>query len=132
MSKLGCKCGHVISDQTDNIPYKGHVLADVRYETFFVWLIEETQSYVEAAQAGRVEQWLLERGYEQDYVDLKLSHGDVLHDHIDAHFRMVKRDMYECEACGRIHMETREDNRFVGYAPDNGKVNAIFAAVPVH
>jgi hypothetical protein len=63
MSNLGCKCGYIIGDQTDNIPYKGHMLPDVRTETFFVWLMEETQSYVEAAQAGRVEQWLLERGY---------------------------------------------------------------------
>jgi hypothetical protein len=57
-----------------------------------------------------------------------LSHGDVLYDHIHAQFCMLKCDVYGCEACGRIHMEAREDNQFVGYAPDNGKVNAIFAA----
>jgi hypothetical protein len=131
MSKLGCECGHVIRDQTDNIPYKGHVLPDVKNNTFFDWLVEETQSYVEAAQAGRVEQWLLERGYTQDYVNLRLSHGDVLHDHIHSQFCKLKRDLYECEACGRIYMQTLEENQFVGYAPDNGKVNAILAAAPV-
>jgi hypothetical protein len=77
MSKLGCKCGHIIRGQTDNISYKGRVLPDARYATFFDWLVEETQSYVETAHAGRVEQWLLERGYGQDYVDRKRSHGDV-------------------------------------------------------
>jgi len=131
MSKLACKCGHVISDTTDNIPRKGHVLPDVRYETFFVWLTEETQSYVEAVQAGCVEQWFVARGYAQDYIDLKLSHGDVLHDHIHAQFCRFTRNMYECAACGRIHMETREDHHFWSYAPDNGKVNAILGAAPV-
>lgn len=28
MSKLGCVCGHVIRDQTDNLPYKGFILRD--------------------------------------------------------------------------------------------------------
>jgi hypothetical protein len=130
MSTLGCKCGHIIHDTTDNIPYKGHVLPDV-HATFFDWLAEETQSYVVAAQAERVEQWLLDRGYGQDYVDLKPSHGKVLHDHIHTQFCKLRRHMYECEACGRIYMDTRKDNQFVGYAPDNGKVNAVLAAVPV-
>jgi hypothetical protein len=130
MSKLGCGCGHVIRDQADNLPYKGHVLLDVQHATFFDWLARETQSYVEAARAGAVEQWLLGRGYTQDYVALKLSHGDVLGDRIHARFCELKRDLYECEGCGRLHMETAEDNRFVGYAPDNGKVNAVLAGAP--
>jgi hypothetical protein len=134
MSKLGCKCGHIIRDQTDNIPYKGHVLLDIRHATFFDWLVEETQSYVEAAQAGRVKQWLLERGYAQDYVDRKLGQGhvlDLLHYRIHMQFRKLKRDLYECAACGRIHMQTRDGDKFVSYAPDNGKVNAILAALPI-
>jgi hypothetical protein len=131
MSKLSCECGHIIRDQTDNIPYKGHVLPDVRWATFFNWLGDETQSYAEAAQAGRVGQWLLERGYPQDYVDRNLSDshgfGHVLAMRIGVQLCKLKRDLYECEACGRIHIERRDNNRFAGYAPDNGKVNAILA-----
>lgn len=29
MSKLGCVCGHVIVDQTDQIPYKASFITDV-------------------------------------------------------------------------------------------------------
>jgi hypothetical protein len=54
----------------------------------------------------------------------------VLHDRIYGRFCMLTRDIYECESCGRIYMETRENNQFVGYAPDNGKVNAILATTP--
>jgi len=127
MSQLGCPCGHTISDTTDSLPYKGYVLSDVRYFPFLQWLVDETQSYVEAAQAGRVAQWFLQRGYGQDYLDLKLSHGEMLHDYIHAKLDRLMREMYECKACGRIHMETREDNHFARYAPDSEKVNGIFA-----
>jgi hypothetical protein len=51
--------------------------------------------------------------------------------HTHSQFCMLKCDMCGCDACGRIHMQTREDNPFVGYAPDNEKINAIVAAAPV-
>jgi hypothetical protein len=95
MSKLGCECGHIIRHQTDSTPYKGHVPPDVRLATFLDWLFEPMQSNVEAAQGGRVEQWLLERGYGQDYVDRKPSHGEVLQNRITTQFCMLKRDLFD-------------------------------------
>ena len=125
MSKLGCKCGHVIHDQTDHLSYKGYLLPDIYYAAFFDWLVQELQSYVAAAEAGATEQWLRDKGYTPDYVALKLNHGHALQDHIHAQFCTLKRDVYECEACGRIHVETATDNQFAGYAPDSGMVNAV-------
>ena len=52
MSKMGCACGHVIRDQTDDLPYKATVLPDQRLYSFFEWVTEETQSYVGAALAN--------------------------------------------------------------------------------
>ena len=112
MSKLGCRCGHVISDQTDNIPYKGCILPDVHSEDFFGWIADKLQSYVKAAKAGRTDVWLLEQGFRQEYLDLNLNDGEVLHDYIDTRFVTLTRSMYECEACGRVHIETSEDNHF--------------------
>jgi hypothetical protein len=127
MSRLGCRCGHIIRDQTNSLPYKGSVLPDVRHDLFFNWVSHETQSYVAAALGGSADQWLLDKGYTPDYVALKLNHGEVLHDHIHTHYLDLKRDIYECEACGRIHMETMSDNNFVSYMPDSGKFNAVLA-----
>lgn len=129
MSKLGCACGHVIPDQTDNLPYKGHLLPDLYHDEFFDWMADQAASYVAAARSGQTEAWLMERGYGQDYVDLKLSDAEVLHDRIHTRFLSLKRDVYECGGCGRLHVETRENNRFMGYAPDNRKINAVLDRV---
>ncbi len=102
----------IIGNYTDNIPDKGPALPDVLQYTFFDWLAKETQSHVEAAQAGRVERRLLERDYRQDYVDRKLS--QVLHDRILWQLGELKRDLYDCEAYGRIYIETRDGNQFAG------------------
>ncbi len=130
MSKLGCTCGHTIRDQTDHSPYKGHVLPDIHHDAFFDWIAEETLSYMAAARNGQTQAWLLDRGYTQGYIDLNLSDADVLHDRIHTRFLKFKRDMYECNKCGRIHVETREDNHFVSFGPDNQKLNAILTAGP--
>ena len=124
MSKLGCRCGHVIYDQTDSLPYKGYMLTDSDDTLFFDWLVEEAQSYVAAAQQGAIDQWLIDRGYSPDYRALKLNHGHILHDHIHQRYCTLRRDLYECEACGRVHVETTS-NQFASYAPDNGMVNAV-------
>ncbi len=95
-------------------------------EEFFDWVVSETQSYVVAVQLGQVRQWLLGRGYGEDYADLQLDHGNVLHDHIHGYYLMRKRDVYECEGCGRIHIETT-DNSFTAYAPDSGAIEHVLA-----
>jgi hypothetical protein len=63
----------------------------------------------------------------QDYIGLRLSHGDMLGDHIHAKLHRLEREMYECVVCGRIQMQSREHNLFERYAPHSGKVNGIFA-----
>ncbi len=130
MSKLRCKCGHSISDNTNGLAYKASLLKDGENDKFFDWLTAETQSYVVAAQTGTVREWLAEKGYSTDYANLMLDHGNVLHDHIHSRWCLVKRDLYECEACGRIHIEA-EDNVFASYASDNEKCNQILAATQV-
>jgi len=95
-------------------------------EEFFDCLVEETQSYVEAAMLGQTRQWLLTKGYTEEYANLDLPHGHVLHDHIHKHYLAVKRDMYECEQCGRILVETR-DNRFASFSADAGECTHVLA-----
>ena len=126
MSKLGCICGYTIPDNTGGLPYKAALLKDARNEAFFDWVVSETQSYVVAAQLGQVRQWLLDKGYPEDYANLELDHGNVLHDHIHSHYLVNKRDVYECLGCGRIHIETT-DNCFVAYAPDGKAVEHVLA-----
>ena len=95
---------------------------------FFVWLAQEAQTYMEATSASRAAAWLSERGYDATYTDLKLSDVSVLQAHLDMQYQKLSRDIYECQACGRIHIETRNRNHFISYLPDNGGPNAILEA----
>ena len=129
MSKLRCVCGHVISDQSDGLSYKAAYLRNQLEADFFEWIVEETQSYVQAAQADEVDAWLNKRGYGREYLALNLSHGNVLHDHIHAKYLKLTRGAYECTECGRIHIE-RSENCFVSYLPENEKYNEVFKSHP--
>ncbi len=118
MAKIGCTCGHTIRDQTDSLPYKASLLRDVDRGPFFDWLIEEAQSFVDAAQRGTVDAWLLEKGYGPGYVALNLTHGHILHDHIHSKYLEYERDVYECTNCGRVLIETSQPNNFASFSPD--------------
>ncbi|WP_211472809.1 hypothetical protein [Collimonas humicola] len=126
MSSLACTCGHIIRDITNNLPHRGSLFKGILQDNFFDWLIHETQSYVVAVQQDQVRQWLLEKGYGEDYANLCLDHGNVLHDHIHNRYLEIKRDVFECQACGRIHIETT-DNQFASFTPEIKNDNRIFA-----
>jgi hypothetical protein len=127
MSKLGCPCGNIIRDHTSGLPYKASLLKDYLSENFWDWLVQEIQSYVTAAECGGIREWLLGRGYGEEYIALQLDHGNVLHDHIQSKYLYLKRDVYECSVCGRIHVETTEDNRFFAYVPASENKNGVLS-----
>jgi hypothetical protein len=127
MSKLGCPCGNTIRDGTSGLPHKASLLKDSLHESFSDWLVQEIQSYVTAVECRGVREWLMGRGYGEDFIALQLDHGNVLHDHIHTKYLCLKRDVYECHACGRIHVETKEDNMFVAYAPESRKKNGALS-----
>lgn len=117
MSKIGCRCGHVISDNTFIVPYKSYLLSDEETVKFFDWMCNEIQSYVLAVDDKKVTQWILDRGFGGGYANLNLDHGNVLHDHIHSRFVDIKKDVYRCEKCGRLLVETL-NNIFTSYLPD--------------
>lgn len=90
MSKLLCKCGHVIVDQTDELPHKGELIRDQDWEN--VWGAIASQSELDAEAL-------------MDFViGLKIKYT---------------RDVYECQACGRLWVQIEpEENAFRSYMPD--------------
>ncbi|NAS32526.1 hypothetical protein GTQ40_16205 [Flavobacteriaceae bacterium R38] len=50
MSKIKCKCGYVISDSTDFIAYKGHLIADQDYYDFYTEI--ENKDWHDATSIG--------------------------------------------------------------------------------
>ncbi|WP_157008340.1 hypothetical protein [Xenophilus azovorans] len=125
MSKLLCECGYVIRDHELGLDYKARLISDKDIVEFFAWIANETQEYVTAVQAGEVKKWLIEKGYGEDYANLGLDHGNILHDHLYGKFLDMKKDVYECLQCGRLHIE-RKNNTFLSFSPPNKLFNGLF------
>lgn len=96
MSKLLCECGHVISDTTDDLPYKGELVADGDHE--LVW------SVLPDLQGTTDRRW-------DAVTAIRMAHC---------------RDLYECTSCGRLWIERLPGTRiFVSYSSDSGRVENI-------
>lgn len=124
MSKLGCICGHVIRDQTDQLPYKGRILRDFDECSVFDSMNQACESLVAAVMAGDRESWLQEHfldGYPRD-----LPNGEVFHDFAFRLFLKFTTDIYECEACGRLLVQQPGiPNHFTSYIPESGNVMQV-------
>jgi hypothetical protein len=98
MSQLSCKCGHVISDTTDDLSWKGEVIADGDYE--FVWAaLAELQ--------GNTDQRL------DTATGIRIRHS---------------REVYECISCGRLWVQREPGTKFfVSYSSDSKKVEYVLA-----
>jgi len=109
------------------LPYKATLLRDKDNEAFFNWLTDEIQSYVLSAQGEKVREWIIEKGFSEEYAALGLDHGNIMRDHIHTHYLGKKRDVYECAKCGRLHVEHLE-NSFFSYTSDSGANNSALDA----
>lgn len=100
MSKLFCPCGAVISDNTDNLPYKG-------------WLIADSDIHQLVGSAGKKIFSELSKNSlnEEDIGDLIFS---ILCDY--------SRDIYQCLECGLVHIEKQPNkNTFARFVPEQAE-----------
>ena len=125
MSKLGCPCGHTISDTTDLLPYKARFYSDVDDKDLYEKIMEGFRTFLQAILENRRKEWLLEQGFTEQYANLKLPDEEIFHDFLSWILRDCERTIYECTQCGRVHIE-REDNTFYSYKPENGQVHSLF------
>lgn len=124
MSKFLCKCGHIIRDQTDRLPYKARFLCDFDDETVYDKLSGECGALVEAVAAGNRESWM--QRHFLDRYPRNLTDGEVFCDFFASMMTEFFRALYECENCGRLWIQKQgEDNEFVSYLPDSGKFERV-------
>jgi hypothetical protein len=124
MSKIGCICGHVILDQTDDLPYKATLLPDAHNDEYWSLVNLEIQSYFDAISAGSLNDWLAARGL--SFSGISSNHGSILRRRLSSLYSNFSKDVYECESCGRLHVEF-EGNRFLPYSADSGKLNRVLS-----
>lgn len=121
MSKLGCKCGHVIVDQTDSLPYKASLLRDEAENLFWDDVHDELKPLVEAAESGDKAAIAEAFGEFAPWVN---ATGELEIRISSIHARRMSV-VYECQNCGRLWMQKDSSNRFISYAPDEGEYQAI-------
>lgn len=112
MSKLGCTCGHTIRDQTDNLPYKGHILKDQDIDSFFDRVTTDLAHHIREALAGR-----------RDGAD----HKSMVWRLIAQHYFQYRVHIYECEACGRLLVQPPDTGPpvFASYTPEQPEAKGI-------
>jgi hypothetical protein len=121
MSKLGCRCGHVIADQTDALAYKAMIIPDQADEAVWGGIGAAAQSLMAAAAAGEILSWLRQHGFADGY-PANLPPDQILSDFISSLLRQHTRIGYECTACGRLYLEMPGNpNHFIAYQPEDGQ-----------
>jgi hypothetical protein len=121
VSKFGCTCGHVIRDQTDNLPYKGQVLKDQDHEAFFAGTADTLVEYLAGVRSGDLAEWHSKwpflRGKTDEHVAWAL---------LGWFWRKFKVDVYECEQCGRLWVqEGTESQRFIPFIPEEASAARV-------
>jgi hypothetical protein len=131
VSKLTCAaCGHVIFDQSDYLPHKGELVKD--QDAFDVWTALETDiaDYVRTVRGGSESArraWVAARLPGRLPADADDEH--VISALVLARRRRYVVELFECHGCGRLWVERAVGaNRFVGFAPDSGRVERALAS----
>lgn len=111
MSKIACKCGHIIVDQTDALPYKGYCIKDTHIEELYE-VLGYIDNLIDAIKTNKRAQWIVQHFGDEAYA-FKLSDSSLIH---DLWLRKVKiSTIYNCEKCERLLVEQGEENRFKTY-----------------
>jgi len=84
MSKLGCTCGHVISDAQSPNEVTGWMLSDKSSEVFFDAICETINDYQTHASADDIAGWQ-KKHFNEQYPQ-NLSMGDMIHDVLTSRF----------------------------------------------
>ena len=123
MSKLGCRCGHVIVDQTDSLPYKASLLRDEAENGFWDEVHGELKPLVEAAESGD------KAAVAQAFGEFAhwCSATDELQGRISSLYIHRMSTVYECQNCGRLWVQKDASESFVSYVPEDEAYGAILS-----
>ena len=124
MSHLTCQCGHAIQDHTDDIPYKGYVVRDQEKYVADANIAKLVTSFMEAISRGQRGEWLdgfLRPGYDPASWD----NESVVWAILSSQFVNRHLDIYQCERCGRLHLQVPGTQRFRSFLPDDDWKDAL-------
>jgi predicted RNA-binding Zn-ribbon protein involved in translation (DUF1610 family) len=122
MSKIPCKCGHIIVDQTDSLPYKAGYMRDEEIESYYK-RFDAVEDFLNAIKKGERDLWIYHYFGERYSTDLKDS--SIIHDIL----WREESTMYQCDNCGRVIIQHYNSNKFYSFYPDDEDSKGIFKGV---
>jgi hypothetical protein len=128
VSKLRCKCGYTIVDQTDFLPHKAEVLSDQDSERIWDAAADAVADFISQDEGAARRRWIATHlgAHEPSDVDdaavvYYIMRRAPLH---------LARTLYECSACGRLWLQARPgENRWLSYSPDEPGTPGILRSV---
>jgi hypothetical protein len=128
MSKLGCVCGHIIRDQADNLPYKGTLIPDQNFNVYYDEILETVGAFVKAVRNDTDKEWITQH-FGTEYAALTLDDTSIISDLLAKFFVDFSLTIFQCENCGRIHIEG-ENHFFHSFAPDDTESRDVLEGKP--
>ena len=123
MSKIRCKCGHSIVDQSNNLPYKAYFFRDLDTENYHDY-IDEISSFIESIKNNTRDEWIT--NYFPGAYPLDEPDAIVISDIIESKQRKFISEMYQCENCGRLLIQKGNENIFPVFKPEEEDSNNLF------
>ena len=119
MSKMRCKCGHIISHVVCPCPTEANVIGHKAYEVIDRGFTKEVSDFLTSVRNGNRSQWIVERF--GDVYPKEITDSEVISDLLSCHYTMHSLRLSECETCGRIWIqEGTEENAYRSFVPDEG------------
>lgn len=128
MSKMSCRCGHVISDTLIPCPTEGWLLRDQDQDLYYDGA---SADFFRALGAGRRAEWLAE--FFGPQYPVNGSDESVLNDILCCRKRSLFLSVAECERCGRLWVQREPGiNSYLSFAPDEPGYVALLRAGKDH
>lgn len=124
MSKMACRCGHIVSDLHYPSPTEGSILRQQDVDAYYDGIEEDVAQFYAAIQNKIRTEWL--HRYFSPLYPTETSDASVVISICQEHSLQKRLSICECENCGRLYVQRANDeNSYLGYAPDEEGYHAV-------
>ncbi len=124
MSKLKCNCGHIIADQSNNLPFRADYLPNKSSEDFSRDIVKILESFNQAKDNKQKDNWISENFTVPPY-PLDLPDQEMVWDLIHNSFVEKTGTIYQCDVCGRILIQRGHTDNFISFKPETNDWQGI-------
>ena len=123
MARLGCKCGHIIFDTTDNLPFKAYFYTDQNMNERWN-LTDLVGEFIKAIKNNKRDEWI--GNFWGDDYPKDMSDESYI---ADIWTRFHESQMYQCEKCNRLLVQKGNLNQFISFVAEDDNAKDIFKKI---